>query len=429
MPLFHGHGLIGGLISSIASGGSVFSATGPHAPQFFDWLQESQATWYTAVPTVHQAIMERIQQKSSVVPRNSLRFIRSCSASLQPKLMSDLEDAFHVPVVEAYGMTETSHQIASNPLPPKPRKPSSVGLATGVEISIVNPDGKRLATGEKGEVVIRGATVVESYENNPGANAETFVNGWFRTGDEGYLDEDGYLFLTGRLKELINRGAEKIAPREIDEAILEHPAVAQAVAFAAPHPRLGEDVAAAVVLRPGQTVSEQEIREFVSGKLANFKIPRRILILDEIPKGPTGKLQRIGLAKALGLAQDNAKPNESKREFVAPRNATETMLAEIWMQLLLVPGVGVDDDFFDLGGDSLLAAELLRRISQRTGATLPLVRFLEVPTVAKQARMIEGNEVAKPIPVLWRCNRPDRRRRFSAFLRQPISADSVNSLG
>jgi acyl-CoA synthetase (AMP-forming)/AMP-acid ligase II len=216
--------------------------------------------------------------------------------------MRELEETFSAPVIEAYGMTEAAHQMSSNPLPPEIRKPGTVGHAAGPEIAVMDESGALLPTGRTGEVVIRGPSVMTGYWANPEANAEAFRNGWFCTGDEGVIDDDGYLRLTGRLKEMINRGGEKVSPREVDEALLDHPAIAQAVTFALPHERLGEEVAAAVVLHPGEPPSEGEIRRFVARRLADFKVPRRIVFVDEIPKGPTGKLQRIGLAQRLGLA-------------------------------------------------------------------------------------------------------------------------------
>ena len=215
--------------------------------------------------------------------------------------MHALEETFGAPVVEAYAMTEAAHQMTSNPLPPRARKPGTVGIAAGPEVSIMDADGALLPRGSVGEIVIRGENVTPGYENNPKANAENFTNGWFRTGDQGVMDDEGYLSITGRLKEIINRGGEKISPREVDDVVMDHPAVQQVVTFAMPHPKLGEEVAAAVVLREGQEASERDIRDFAAGRLADFKVPRKVLFLEEIPKGPTGKLQRIGLAEKLGL--------------------------------------------------------------------------------------------------------------------------------
>ena len=301
MPLFHIHGLIAAVLSSLASGGCVACTPGFDAFRFFDWLDELKPSWYTAVPTMHQLILTRAGRNSDVIGRNPLRFLRSSSASLPPSVMEELERVFGAPMVEAYGMTEASHQMSCNPLPPAERKPGSVGKGTGVEVSIMDAEGRLLSGGETGEVVIQGGNVTAGYEHNPEANAGAFSDGWFRTGDQGYLDGDGYLFLTGRLKEIINRGGEKVSPREIDEVLLQHPAIAQAVAFAVPHQRLGEDVAAAIVLAGGATLTEREVRDFAAQHLAAFKVPRKVVTVDEIPKGPTGKLQRIGLAKQLGL--------------------------------------------------------------------------------------------------------------------------------
>ncbi len=302
MPLFHIHGLIAGVLAPLAAGSAVFCTPGFNAFRFFGWMEEARPTWYTAVPTMHQAVLARSSDKSEVIAANPLRFIRSSSASLAPKVLAELEAAFGAPVIESYGMTEAAHQMASNPLPPLARKPGSVGVAAGPEIAIMGEGGTLLAAGETGEIVIRGENVTAGYESNPAANREAFVEGWFRTGDQGIIDADGYLALTGRLKEIINRGGEKISPREVDETLMDHPAVHQAVTFAVPHDKLGEEVGAAIVVREGTSVTERELRDFVLARLADFKAPRRIVFVTEIPKGATGKLQRIGLAEKLGLS-------------------------------------------------------------------------------------------------------------------------------
>jgi oxalate---CoA ligase len=299
MPLFHIHGLIAATLSSVAAGASVVCTPGFNALKFFAWFEEANPTWYTAVPTMHQVILTRADRNVEIIRRGRLRFVRSSSASLPPQVMEALEKTFSVPVIEAYGMTEASHQMASNPLPPKSRFAGSVGIAAGPDMATMDEEGKLLAPGELGEVVIRGRNVTKGYEANPDANAKAFTNGWFRTGDQGIIDKDGYLRLTGRLKELINRGGEKISPLEIDTVLMDHPAVAQVVTFGVPHDKLGEDVAAAVVLREGVTCDERELRAFVSSRVADFKVPRRIVFLAEIPKGATGKLQRIGLHEKL----------------------------------------------------------------------------------------------------------------------------------
>ncbi|MBZ9990636.1 acyl--CoA ligase [Mesorhizobium sp. BH1-1-5] len=301
MPLFHIHGLIAAVLSSLAAGGSVFCTPGFNALRFFQWLSEAKPSWYTAVPTMHQAILPRAARNPEQLAGAKLRFIRSSSASLPAQVMAELESTFGCPVVEAYGMTEAAHQMASNRLPPGLRKPGSVGASAGPEVAVMAQDGRLLEPGEIGEIVIRGPNVTAGYEKNPDANASAFAHGWFHTGDQGVLDEDSYLRVTGRLKEIINRGGEKISPLEVDGVLMDHPAVAQVVTFAMPHDKLGEEVAAAVVLREGQSASEADIRGFAATRLADFKVPRKVVILDEIPKGATGKLQRIGLAAKLGL--------------------------------------------------------------------------------------------------------------------------------
>ena len=381
MPLFHIHGLVAAILSTLASGASVVCTSGFDASRFFTWLEAFRPTWYTAVPTMHQAILECAASNRGVIAHRPLRFIRSCSASLPPRVMAELENVFNVPVLESYGMTEATHQMTSNPLPPRQRKPGSVGVPTGPAVAIMDEADDPLPTGETGEIAIRGANVMGGYENNPEANESAFTNNWFRTGDQGFLDSDGYLFITGRIKEIINRGGEKIAPREVDEVLLDHPAVAQAVTFAVPHATLGEDVAAAVVLREDVSATEREIRELAFGRLADYKVPTQVMIVDELPKGSTGKLQRIGLAAKLA--------SKLKAEFVAPRNLAEDGLARIWAEVLGIEQVGIYDNFFALGGDSLRATQLVSRVRAAFGVELPLTTTFREPTVADQALVIE----------------------------------------
>lgn len=303
MPLFHIHGLIAGVLAPMAVGSQIFCTPGFNALKFFAWMKECKPTWYTAVPTMHQTILSRAAGNLEVIAANPLRFLRSSSASMPTQVIAELEKVFNAPLIESYGMTEAAHQMASNPLPPAKRIPGSVGIAAGPEIGIMDNNGKLLSPGDVGEVVIRGDNVTLGYENNPKANAEAFINGWFRTGDQGTLSSTGYLMLTGRLKEIINRGGEKISPLEVDEVLMGHPSVMQVVTFAMPHEKLGEDVAAAVVLREGCSLTERELRDFAATRLADFKVPKKILFMPEIPKGATGKLQRIGLAAKLGLGE------------------------------------------------------------------------------------------------------------------------------
>jgi acyl-CoA synthetase (AMP-forming)/AMP-acid ligase II len=297
MPLFHIHGIMASTLAPLSAGGAVIATTGFDAFKFHRWVAELQPTYYTAVPTMHQMVLARAGDRGST----SLRFVRSSSASLPGAVLDGLRELFDVPVIEAYGMTEASHQMTCNPLPPRSTKPGSVGVPTGIEVTILDNDGNEMPPGTRGEVSIKGPSVVDEYENNPVANEAAFTNGWFRTGDEGMIDDDGYLFLTGRLKEQINRGGEKISPLEIDDVVLRHPDIAEAVAFAIPHDKLGEDLGLAAVRVEGSELSEKELRDYLSAQLAAFKVPRTIVFVDEIPKGATGKIQRIGLSERLGL--------------------------------------------------------------------------------------------------------------------------------
>ena len=303
MPLFHIHGLMAPVLASLSTGASVACTPGFNALRFFSWLEEVQPTWYSAVPTMHQAILSRAGRNAEAIAGARLRFIRSSSASLPPQVLHELEETFGAPVVEAYAMTEASHQMTCNQLPPGVRKPGTVGPAAGPEVSVMDDEGNLLDAGQIGEIVIRGPNVTPGYENKPRGQRQCLherVVSDRRPGDHGRGTE--YMTLTGRLKEIINRGGEKISPKEVDEVLMDHPAVQQVVTFAVPHEKLGEEVAAAVVLREGVDATPSDLREFAAERLASFKVPRTVLMVDEIPKGPTGKLRRIGLAEQLGIA-------------------------------------------------------------------------------------------------------------------------------
>ncbi|PHK13699.1 AMP-binding protein, partial [Nostoc linckia] len=301
MPLFHVHGLVGCLLSTLASGGTLVCPDGFNALEFWKLVDTYKPTWYSAAPTMHQTILARASRNTEIVKANRFRFIRSSSASLPPVIIEQMEATLNAPVVESYSMTEASHLMTTNPLPPKVRKAGTVGYGFGVEVGIMDSEGNLLTQGSLGEVVVKAPNVIDGYENNPEANATAFFHGWFRTGDQGTIDEDGYLCLTGRIKELINRGGEKISPLEVDDILLRHPAVAEALAFAVPHKSLGEDIHAAVVLKA--EASEKELLAHCSTMLANFKVPKQIHILDQLPRGATGKLQRLAMAKLLGIGE------------------------------------------------------------------------------------------------------------------------------
>ena len=303
MPLFHIHGLMAPILATLYSGGSVYCTPGFDVLRFFTWLEAAQPSWYSAVPTMHQAIVARAPRNADIVNRSNLRFVRSSSASLPPQVLQSVEETFKCPLVEAYAMTEAAHQVCSNPLPPEQRKPGTVGPRAGPDVALAHLSGfpEFLRPGREGQVVIRGPNVTPGYLNNPDANQRSFINRWFLTGDLGIFDEDGYLKITGRLKELINRGGEKIAPLEVDEVLLDHPSIGQVCTFGMPHPKLGEEVAAVVVLNEDCEEDVGDIRSYARTRLAEFKVPRTILFRSEIPKGPTGKVQRIGMAERLGI--------------------------------------------------------------------------------------------------------------------------------
>ena len=301
MPLFHIHGLIAVLSASAKVGASVCASNGFNALKFLDLAETQNITWYSGVPTMHQAILLRAQKNSDKAKKLNLRFIRSSSASLPPAIFEQLNDIFETPVIEAYGMTEATHQMASNPLPPAIQKPGLVGMPAGPEICIMNDKNEKLLQGEIGEICIKGDNVTNGYENNPQANKQSFVNDWFRTGDEGFFDEDGYLKISGRLKEIINKGGEKISPLEVDNILMDFPPIDQALCFGYKDKMLGEDIAVAIKLKENKSCTEDDIKSYANEKLAKFKIPKKIFIVEDIPKGATGKLQRIGLAKKFGL--------------------------------------------------------------------------------------------------------------------------------
>ncbi|MEX0323963.1 MAG: AMP-binding protein [Puniceicoccaceae bacterium] len=381
MPLFHIHGLVGALLSAIYAGSSVVCTPGFESCNFMRWSLEHSATWYSAVPTMHQALLNHARENPADVEGLTFKVVRSSSASLPPKVFHDLVELWKAPVIESYGMTEAAHQMTSNPLPPQEQKPGSVGLPAGPEVAIMNEDGEFIPTGQTGAIVIKGANVTSGYANNHEANATAYTDGWFQTGDQGYFDDDGYLFLTGRLKEMINRGGENIAPREIDEVLLEHPAINQATAFAIPHETLGEDLAAAVVLKEGMQATEPELRTYVAEQLADFKVPNRVLIVDSIPKGPTGKLQRIGLHEKL--------QEYLKTDYVSPRNETETAVAGIFGSVLGKEDVSVLENFFFLGGDSLKGMRVISSIKSSFTGDLSLNAVFKYPTVELLSKHIE----------------------------------------
>jgi acyl-CoA synthetase (AMP-forming)/AMP-acid ligase II len=374
-PLSTSTGIRQSLVATVISGGSVVCTPGFHAGSFVSWLDEFRPTYYSASPTVHMLVLEELKHRKPARPI-SLKFIRSSSARLPAGLESQLEAALGVPVLEGYGMTETG-VIAQNPPPPGRRRLGSVGITCGVEIGIMDESGNRLPIGAAGEVAVRGAGVTSGYENDPEANRKAFHDGWFKTGDQGYLDEDGYLFLTGRLKEIINRGGNKVSSAEVDEALMSHPQVLEAVSFPVPHARLGEDVAAAVVLRRAGSVTAQQLRDFAFDRLAAFKVPSQFVIVPQLPKNALGKVNRSELASALDHAL--------RAEFTPPRDALEELVARVFMETLGAECVGAFDNFFALGGDSLRGSQVVVRLNSTLGLNIPVSSLFSRPTVAEFA--------------------------------------------
>jgi acyl-CoA synthetase (AMP-forming)/AMP-acid ligase II len=386
LPLFHGHGLTATVLASLAAGGSVVCTPGFDVKNFSVWLAAFRPTWFSAVPTMHQAILAQPSRDRERLADSRLRFVRSSSAPLAARTFMELERTFDTSVIEWYGMTETtSSPITCNPLPPRQRKAGSVGVPVGLDVAIMDEEGTLLTRGQTGEVVVRGASVTSGYEGDPMTTKAAFAGDWLKTGDLGFFDADGYLFLVGRIREIINRGGEKVAPQEVDEVLLEHPAVAEAVTFAVPHATLGEDVTSAVVLQSHCAATPKDIRQFAVGRIADFKIPRQVLIVAELPKGPTGKVQRVGLAAKLGLGIGGVMP----RTFLAPRTHLEKELARIWATVLQIEQVGIHDDFFALGGDSLLATQVLAQIHTILLLDVEASLLFEAPTVAEIAQHLE----------------------------------------
>lgn len=406
MPLFHVHGLIGCLLATLYSGGAIITTPGFQPDRVAAWLHDLKPTWYSAVPAIHHSLLRVLRNDEEL--HHHLRFIRSCSAPLAPSLLKELEEQLHVPVIEAYGMTEASHQIASNPLPPALHKPGSVGIPTGYTIKIQDQHGRDCNPSIRGDVWIRGENLFSGYEDNPVANSEEFMDGFFRTGDEGFIDPDGYLHLTGRIKELINKGGEKVAPREIEEVFLRYPGIDQAVALGIPHGELGEDIGLIVVPNPGHEPAKIDLKNYALKNLAPWKVPSKIHIMNEIPKGPTGKVRRRELAALLSDLESHLEPPHHHPDD-EKSSGLEKQIQIIWENTLQRGRIGLDDDFFSIGGYSLTALSITTELERTFQVDLPPTILFSAPTIRQLAAVIERKRSGQPFPVLIPFNEKGNR--------------------
>ena len=385
--LYHVGGLVDLLLAPLHSGGTVIATQGFEAAQFFDILSTRKPTWYQGVPTALGELALLARRNGFVADGSSLRFLRSVAAALSPALMAEIEALFGVPVLQTFGMTEASPLICSTGFDAADRIPGSVGRSYGTKIGIFNDTWQRQGGGVEGEVAIQGPNVFHGYEADPEANAAAFREGWFRTGDLGRLDAEGRLFLTGRIKELVNRGGEKVNLREVDDALLTHAAVFEAASFPVPHRTLGEDVAACVVLRPGAIASESEIRAALADRLAAFKIPRRILFLASLPRNAVGKIDRRQLATD-AIERLEAEAALTASNGAEPTSDAEARIAAIWAQELGLPSVGPEDDFGVLGGDSLAGLRVLVALEAAFGLSLPDDTLAQISTVRAMTELV-----------------------------------------
>lgn len=358
---------------------------------FFAWIDEFGPTLYVAVPAVYRVVLEAVARRDGT-PRSRLRFIGSESATLPVALESGLEAAFGLPVIQGYGLTETG-LVAQTPLPPGERRAGAVGIPVDCEIAFLQGERMCSESGQVGEIAVRGPGVFGGYEGDQEANREAFCDGWFRTGDLGYLDGDGYLFVVGRTKELINRGGTKVSPTLVDAALLRHPSVRDAATFPVPHPTLGEDVLAAVVSREGDAVTPQQLRDFAFEQLPEFAVPSRIVTVDELPRTPRGKFKRRELAQVLA--------RQLRVVYRPPRDDSERLVARYFAEALGRTAVGAFDHFFELGGDSLRGTQLVLRMNADLVAHLEVATLFRRPTVAEFAvelALAGGGRRASDVP-------------------------------
>ena len=414
-PLFYSHGIKVTVFTPLLTGGTVAFPADATKFDFLEFFRFLKPTWYSAGPTLHRLIFDQTQYRADAATAHSLRFVLSGGAPLPRNVLEGLQETLGVPVVEHYGSSEAAQTAANVPAPGR-TKLGTCGIPWPGTMRIVNDDGRELPAGEQGEILLGGPTLTSGYLNSPELNRSCFVDGWFKTGDLGSLDEDGFLTLHGRKHDLINRGGEKISPAEIDDALQRHPAVAEAAAFAIPHARLGEDVAAAVVLRPGVTVTPVELRRYLQDQVASFKVPRRIVVRDQLPKGKTGKIQRRLLTASWEDMAGTVPriPAPPIAGTASPEDALVSGLLTSWRRLLKSPAISVDDDFFEKGGDSLLAAEMLIELETLTGKPVPSSVLFEATTIRRLAQKLSEMGDLRPMNLV-KLNAEGRRPPFIYF--------------
>ena len=378
--LFTSAGLMAALLVPLTAGAATVITGAYDGARFVDWLDHFKPTYLSANPTVLASMLDALAKREPAAPR-SLRFVRSGSNALPGATQHRLESALGIPVIQGYGMTETGH-IAQNPLPPRERRTGSVGIAMGTEVMILRDGNEASLDDVIGEILVRGPSVTRGYEGDAEANELAFQDGWFHTGDLGWIDGDGYLFITGRVRERINRGGAKVSPSEVDLAFMQHPAVREAATFAVPHPSLGEDVVTAIVLHEPGSTSVPALRAYALQHLAPFKVPSSVVLVDEIPRNSMGKVNRTALRDRLA--------DDLRADYVAPRNAEEALVAAIFAELFDLPRVGAFDHYFRLGGDSLKAAQVVARVVDRCGFEIDIRVLFESPTVVEFADRVRA---------------------------------------
>ncbi len=391
-PIWYAFGLILPVFTPLLTGGSVAFPANALKVNVSEWLMALKPTWYSASPTLHLSILEQLKTNADTAKKHSLRFVLTGGASPPQKVRDGLQSVLGVPMLDRYGASETQLISTNRPLAGSSRS-KTCGIPWPDTVRIIGDDGRPVGTGEYGEILVGGATVIAGYLNAPELSRTRFLDGWFRTGDVGYFDEDGFLTLIGRKDDLINRGAEKISPVEIDDALMRHPAVAEAAAFSVPHTRLGEDIAAAVVLRPGMAATPIELREYLQDRIASFKVPRRIIIREQLPKGDMGKVVRRQLTKWLSESSPAGvrKEGPQSAQNLPVDNELVVQLKEIWERLLKISPISLDDDFFDKGGDSLLATEMLVELERFFNQRIPASILFDAPTIGELAQKLSDS--------------------------------------